>query len=334
MSIIELATRRLEELRRGGIEVPGSAPQAAPPPRESESLLVRAARKLEETQARTPRAPTAEPQDAHHHPVPPPSEQPSLPQTAYQVAPPGTDRSATNGGVEIDLAKLEAMGYLTPRTPRSQIASDFRVIKRQLLVNVSEGATKNANLIMVTSALPNEGKTFVAINLAMSMAKEVDRKVLLVDADVSRPSLLPRLGLRPAAGLLDLLADPSIRLSDVLMRTNVDKLTLLPAGAPREHATEMLASDTMSRLLHELSTRYPDRVIVFDAPPLLPSTESRVLATRMGQVILVVAKHAQKKAVEQALATVETCPLVLPLLNKTSRSEVGAYYGYYGLEKS
>ena len=90
----------------------------------------------------------------------------------------------------------------------------------------------------------------------------------------------------------------------------------------------------MSRLLDELSTRYPDRVIVFDAPPLLPSTESRVLAARMGQVILVVAKHAQKKAVEQALATVEACPMVLPLLNKASRSEVGAYYGYYGPERS
>jgi len=333
LSIIELATRRLEELRRGGIEVPGIALPAAPPPRVSESLLVRAARKLEETQARMPRAPTAEPQDAHH-PEPALPEQLSPPQTAFRLASPSTDHSATSGSVEVDLAKLEAMGYLTPRTPRSQIASDFRVIKRQLLVNVSEGATKNANLIMVTSALPNEGKTFVAINLAMSMAKEVDRRILLVDADVARPSLLPRLGLRPAAGLLDLLADPSIRPSKVLLRTNVDKLTLLPAGAPREHATEMLASDTMSRLLDELSTRYPDRVIVFDAPPLLPSTESRVLATRMGQVILVVAKHAQKKAVEQALATIETCPLVLPLLNKASRSEVGVYYGYYGLEKS
>jgi len=296
-------------------------------------LLVRAARKLEDTQAGALRVPTAEPQDAHQ-PVPSPSEQSSLAQAAWQVAAPVTDRSTTSGTVEIDLAKLEAMGYLTPRTSRSQIAGDFRVIKRQLLVNVSEAATKNANLIMVTSALPNEGKTFVAINLAISMAKEVDRRILLVDADVARPSLLTRLGLRPAAGLLDLLADPSIQLSEVVLRTNIDKLTLLPAGALREPATEMLASDTMGRLLAELSTRYPDRVIVFDAPPLLPSTESRVLATRMGQVILVVAQHAQKKAVEQALATVEACPMVLPLLNKASRSEVGAYYGYYGVERS
>jgi receptor protein-tyrosine kinase len=91
----------------------------------------------------------------------------------------------------------------------------------------------------------------------------------------------------------------------------------------------------MSRLLNELSSHYPDRVIIFDAPPLLPSTESRVLATRMGQVILVVeAKHTPKKAVEQALATVESCPMVLPLLNKATRSEVGVYYGYYGLERS
>jgi len=329
LSIIELATRRLEELRRGGIEVPGSPTPAAPAPQAPESLLVRATRKLEATQAQA-RGPTAEAQVAALAR----SEQPTLPQISIRDVPPVADRGGASSSVELDFDRLDRMGYLTPRTPRSQIASDFRVIKRQLLVNVSEAATKHANLIMVTSALPNEGKTFVAINLAMSMAKEVDRRILLVDADVARPSLLPRLGLRPAAGLLDLLADPSIRPSKVLLRTNVDKLTLLPAGAPREHATEMLASDTMSRLLDELSTRYPDRVIVFDAPPLLPSTESRVLATRMGQVILVVAKHAQKKAVEQALATIETCPLVLPLLNKVSRSEVGVYYGYYGLEKS
>jgi len=333
VSIIELATRRLEELRRGGIEVPGSPPPAAPAPQEPESLLVRAARKLEggPTRARTP---AAQPDEAYR-PAPAPAEHPALPQTAVPAGTQVTDRGAPSGTVEIDLAKLEAMGYLSPRTSHSQIAGDFRVIKRQLLVNVSEAATRNANLIMVTSALPNEGKTFVAINLALSMAKEVDRRILLVDADVARPSLLPRLGLPPAPGLLDVLADPSVRLPDVILRTNVDKLTLLPAGEPREHATEMLASDSMSRLLNELSSHYPDRVIVFDAPPLLPSTESRVLATRMGQVILVVeAKHTPKKAVEQALATVESCPMVLPLLNKATRSEVGAYYGYYGLERS
>jgi receptor protein-tyrosine kinase len=332
MGIVELATRRLEELRRSGIELPHS-PKAQTAATPQESLLSRASRRLADTQQLEPT----------------PAEPHKLLQTA-EDAPPVHAEATTIAGdgmvpdgstalrskaIEIDLERLQAMGYLTAQTPRTQIASDFRVVKRQLLVNVTDAATKNANLIMVTSALPNEGKTFVAINLAISMAMEVDRTVLLVDADVARPSILARLGVAPAAGLLDLLADPSVRVSDVMLRTNIDKLTLVPSGAPREHATEMLASDTMNRLLNELSTHYPDRVIVFDAPPLLPSTESRVLATHMGQVILVVeAKRTPKKAVEQALATVESCPMVLPLLNKAARSEVGAYYGYYGLERS
>ena len=117
----------------------------------------------------------------------------------------------------------------------------------------------------------------------------------------------------------------------MLLRTNIDKLSLLPAGSPQDRATEMLASDNMQRLLAELASRYADRIVVFDAPPLLPSTEARVLATHMGQVIVVVeADRTAQKALMQALATVESCRRVLPLLNKVPRSEVGSYYGDYG----
>lgn len=235
---------------------------------------------------------------------------------------------------DIDLAQLAAMGYLSPETPRAQIADEFRVIKRPLLLNVhgkSAAPAVRSNLIMVTSSLPGEGKTFVSINLAISLAMELDKTVLLVDADVSRPTVLKRLGLPPSPGLLDLLNDPSLQLSDLLMRTNIDKLTLLPSGKADGHATELLASDAMNRLLDELARRYSDRIIVFDAPPLLPSTESRVLATFMGQVVLVVeADRTPQKTLNQALATIEACPIVLPLLNKISRSEVGTYHGYYG----
>jgi receptor protein-tyrosine kinase len=237
--------------------------------------------------------------------------------------------------VEIDLDRLAAMGYVTPDRPRAQIADEFRVIKRPLLLNVSgrsAGTIARPNLIMVTSSLAGEGKTFVTTNLAISMAMELNKRVLLVDADVSRPSLLPRLGLTPPSiGLLDILANPSLALSDVLLRTNIDRLSLLPAGAPRGQATELLASEAMSQLLDDLATRYADRIIIFDAPPLLPSPESRVLATHMGQVIMVVeSSRTPQKVVAQALATIESCPVVMPLLNKASQSEVGFYYGYYG----
>jgi Mrp family chromosome partitioning ATPase len=123
---------------------------------------------------------------------------------------------------------------------------------------------------------------------------ELNKRVLLVDADVSRPSLMRSLALGQSAGFLDVLANPPREMSSVLLRTNLETLSLLPAGEPRPFATEMIGSEAAARLLVEMAERYPDRIIVFDAPPLLPSTESRVLATHMGQVILVVAaeQHA------------------------------------------
>lgn len=320
MSIIEQATRRLEELRRSGISVPGQDVPAKPDaaPAHNEGVPARLARMLDER-----KLPPGEGLRDPHRPV------------LRDVSPaPRSTPAKESRHFDIDLARLAGMGYLTPETPRAQIADEFRVIKRPLLVNVhgkSAPPAARANLIMVTSSLPGEGKTFVSVNLAISLAMELDKTVLLVDADVSRPSVLKRLGLQPAPGLLDILADESVQVSDVLMRTNIDKLTLLPSGKANGRATELLASDSMDRLLDELATRYSDRIVVFDAPPLLPSTESRVLATYMGQVVVVVeADRTPQKSLSQALATIESCPVVLPLLNKISRSEVGAYYGYYG----
>jgi receptor protein-tyrosine kinase len=115
----------------------------------------------------------------------------------------------------------------------------------------------------------------------------------------------------------------------VLLRTNVEKLSLLPAGSPQTRATELLASQSMANLVEELSSRYSDRIILFDAPPLLPTTESRVLATHMGQIVLVVAADSTTQgAIRQAMATIQSCPIVMPVLNKAIRSEVGSYYGY------
>ena len=227
------------------------------------------------------------------------------------------------------------MGFVTPDSPRSQIADEFRVIKRQLLANIESGKStaplRSPNLIFVTSAVPKEGKSFVAINLAISLAMELDKHVLLVDADVARPSVMRTLAIDRTAGFLDVLANPERAMSSFILRTNIEALSILPAGAPRPLATEMIASDRTTDLLAEMAVRYADRIIVFDGPPLLPSTESRVLAPHMGQVVLVVeAGRTPQKAVMQALAALETCPVVLPLLNKARFSEVGSYYGYYG----
>ncbi|GHT92351.1 hypothetical protein FACS1894116_02400 [Betaproteobacteria bacterium] len=241
--------------------------------------------------------------------------------------------------VAIDLRRLVAMGMVNPVMPHSQIAEEFRLIKRPLLRNVTAtgpAAISRSNLIMVTSALPGEGKSFTAINLAMSIAMEFDYTVLLVDADVARPSVLNRLGLRRERGLMDMLSGETKDLSDVLLRTNIDKLTILPAGMPHARATEMLAADAMSKLLEQIASRYSDRIVIFDSPPLLVTTESRVLAAQMGQVVVVVEAEATTHgAIRQALTTIESCPVKMLVLNK-SRGEVrsGSYYGYgYGYGK-
>jgi protein-tyrosine kinase len=318
VGIIEQAARRLEELRRSGIEVPErSVPIGATATGAEANLPARMARRVEES-----RRPVSTPRDH--------TEQPGTRKT-----PPHAAEASQSARVEIDLVRLDAMGFVTPESPRSQIADEFRIIKRQLLASIDddkkETASNSANLIMVTSAVPAEGKTFVAINLAISLAMEFNKHVLLVDADVSRPSVMRTLGIIQTDGFLDALSSPGRDLSSLLLRTNIDTLTVLPSGTPRPLATEMLASERASLLLAEMAERYPDRIIVFDAPPLLPSTESRVLATRMGQIILVVeAERTPQKSVMQALAAVEDCPVVLPLLNKATHSEVGSYYGYYG----
>ena len=238
--------------------------------------------------------------------------------------------------VVIDLDALAAAGIVSPNAPRSQIADQYRVIKRPLISNaMGKGATviENGNLIMVTSSVPGEGKSFTAINLAISIAAELDNTVMLVDADVARPSVLRVLGLPAGPGLLDLLLDDSADLSSMLLKTNIDKLSILPSGTPHARATEMLASDAMTNLLRDMAKRYSDRIIVFDSPPLLLTTEARVLATHMGQIVMVVqAEKTLRSDVQDALATIEACPVKMMVLNQARTTSAGGYgYGYgYG----
>lgn len=237
--------------------------------------------------------------------------------------------------VDVDLSRLERIGMVTPTLPRSMIAEEYRVIKRPLLRN-AEGrgavAIDNGNLVMITSALPGEGKSFTAINLAMSIAMELDHTVLLVDADFSRPSILKLLGLPPEKGLMDVLVGDVQDLSKVLLRTNLEKLSILPAGMSQPHATELIASDAMNRMLEEMSLRYAERIIIFDSPPLLATTEARVLATHMGQVVVVVeSDRTTHGTLRQALATIESCPVKSLVLNKIQEAGRRSIYGYgYG----
>jgi receptor protein-tyrosine kinase len=340
MNIIEQAAKRLEELRRAGVDIPWAAAGAS----EAEVLASPPAH---------PSAPTPAPSPAHPPaavaavPVVTPlrvvSSEPAaaVPEAApARPAParPSSDRRSKE--VQLDMDLLLRQGYLVRETSQSLLADQLRIIKRPLLRNVHpEGGAstlRRPNLVLVTSALPGEGKTFFSINLAMSIAMEVDHSVLLVDADVVRPAVLQRCGIQPTQGLMDVLCNPSLNLADVMLKTNVPKLSILPAGTAMKQSSEMLASGAMDRLLDELAQKYSDRIVIFDAPPLLPTTESRVLANRVGQVLMVVeANRTEQSRVAQAYAALETCPVVMSVLNKTSASKATAGYGYgYGVDTS
>ena len=191
---------------------------------------------------------------------------------------------------------------------------------------------KNANLIMVTSALQGDGKTYSSINLALSIAMEQDKTVLFVDADTAKAEAGRVLGVPPASpGLIDVLEDKGISVGDVILRTNVEKLRILPAGNIHAHSNELLASDVMRRLMLELSERYSDRVIVFDSPPLLLTTEAGVLANLMGQIVFVVgAETTPQNAVTQAMEHIGEDKTVGLVLNRARiHSKLFGYgYGY------
>jgi len=296
MNLIEQATRRLEELRRAGIQVPTAGLEPA----------VADAAAMRVVDAPAPEAPVAEPANDR-----------SIGKTSREVA--------------IDLDRLAAQGYLTPMLSDRVLAEQIRIIKQAVLKNVEDAGARGLrrNLVLVTSATAGEGKTFFSMNVAMSLAMEVDFHALLVDADVLRPSVLERYGIEPGPGLLDLASRPELDISDVLLRTNVPKLSLLPAGKQSHKSAELLSSAYIDRLLTELSERYADRLVIFDAPPILVSSGTRHLATRVGQVIMVVqADSADSRAVSQAFEAVDSCPLVSTVLNRSSLPDPGAY-GYY-----
>jgi receptor protein-tyrosine kinase len=223
---------------------------------------------------------------------------------------------------------------ITPDAERTPIAESFRRIKRQILMKVAspKSGALPANLVMVTSALPGEGKTYCTINLAISIALEMDRTVLLVDGDVAKPSIPQLLGLDASKGLMDVLVDRRIDLADVLLKVDIGKLTLLPVGTMHKHATEHLASGAMHRLLHEMSERYHDRIIIFDSPPLLAASEAGVLASQVGQIVVVVeAGRTTESALKEALGHIDAGKVTGLLLNKGEVSTIGYGYGYgYG----
>ena len=242
------------------------------------------------------------------------------------------ERGGRAAEVHVDVARLKDEGYLTPDGERTRVAEEFRIIKRPLLENAfgkGSSLVEHGNLIMVTSALPGEGKTYTAINLAMSIAMEMDKTVLLVDADVGKARVHEMLRIPMGPGLIDLLIDESLDAGDVMLQTDIPKLRVIPMGQYHPHSTELLASDEMRRLMEELATRYSDRVVIFDSPPLLATSEAVVLAGLMGQLVFVVeSSRSLQGTVKDALSLVDASKPVGLVLNKVRKLTGTNHYGY------
>lgn len=250
------------------------------------------------------------------------------------AAPPPKPTRGSAHYVEIDLRRLTEAGMITPQSSDTTISEQHRAIKRPLLLKAfpPEGKrTGNENVVLVTSSVPAEGKTFVSVNLAMSVAMEVDRTVLLVDGDPARSSVSRIFGITTERGLTDYLQSDDIELADVLVRTNVPNLTVLPAGRHVSNVTELFSSDQMARLTEELASRYSDRLIIIDSAPVLAASGTRVLAGLTGQIVFIVESvRTTQNTVREALHQLEPHPNVGLVLNKSRERPRASYqYGYY-----
>ena len=236
--------------------------------------------------------------------------------------------------VAIDQNALRAAGMLPPVHQEHEIAQQYRRIKRPLINNaLGRGVAQLAsgNIIMITSAVPGEGKTFMSLNLALSMRLEEDITVLLVDGDVVNPRFTQILGLESRPGLLDLVKDPALSAEMAILPTDLPGLSVLPAGRQEANATELVASARMHQVVSKLGSDNPARLVLFDSAPLLVTTESQALAHFAGQVVVVVhADQTPQHVVYDALETLPEGKPVFLVLNQITRHSHSGYYYEYG----
>jgi exopolysaccharide/PEP-CTERM locus tyrosine autokinase len=264
---------------------------------------------------------------------PAPEEQPAA-LLATQVIDPSLVAAELPRVIHVDRDRLQVDGHLPSAKMERLVSNQFRHIKRPVIKNaLGRGAepVPNGHLVMVTSSLPGEGKTFSSLNLAFSIAREKDLEVVLIDADVAKQTVSRIFGVKEAPGLLNALADDLLDVESLILPTDVKGLSILPAGqcAEDDIATELLASTRMDEIAARIGARSAHRIALFDSPPLLLTNEARVLASLMGQILLVVrAGVTPQQAVMEAIGYVdEEKPLGL-VLNQSKAHAPGSYYGY------
>lgn len=267
-----------------------------------------------------------------------PAAEPARPQEPPAVGRRGGGHARGGRTLALDMDALRADGLLPPEEQQRQLADQYRAIKRPLIKHAffdadpaADGTAGSARSIMVSSALPGDGKTFTAVNLALSMAMEKDHTVLLVDGDVAKPHVSQAFGAGDEAGLLDVLVDPERAVESVIVPTDVPRLSFLPVGRRSEHAPELLASARMRALIRRLEELDPVGIVIVDSPPILLTSEARVLASLFGQVLLVVkANVTPQQGVLESIKIIGEGPRVSLVLNHVAGAGTAAYHYGYG----
>jgi receptor protein-tyrosine kinase len=243
-----------------------------------------------------------------------------------------TDAGASGPELVLDRGRLASYGITMPSSARSRTVEEFRLVKRNLMTQLSQESPiadqRSSRLIMVTSARPGEGKTFISLNLALAFASERDVKALLVDVDTQHSTLQKILGISTELGIVDVLAG-NRELSEVLIQTNIVNLMVLPSGRGGPHVPELFSSNRMAILMAEMTRRFADRYIIIDTPPCMASSDAAALAPLVGQIVFIVeAHHTQQVEIEASLSMLSACPRISLLLNK-SDTMAGEHFGSY-----
>ena len=227
---------------------------------------------------------------------------------------------------------LVEQGLISPEAPVTGLLEEFRIVKRELLADARHSGEDNARRILVSSPHTDEGKTYCAMNLAIALAAERDVEVILVDADVINPSVGRRFNVELGAGLMDALADKSVRPEDLVSPTDIPGLFVLPAGTSSARDSEYLTSNRTGQVLDRLTRGAPNRYLIFDTPPALAASPAAELAAHVGQTVLVVrADDTSRAALDDAVQLLSACSDIKLLLNATQFSPSGRRFGeYYG----
>jgi Mrp family chromosome partitioning ATPase len=256
---------------------------------------------------------------------------------AEPVAVPVLPSSFAGTRYPVDREHLRHQGFIVPEGAVTALLEEFRIVKRQLLLQAADlkrqGLQDAAQRVLICSPHPGEGKTFCAVNLALSIAAEKESEVLLVDADFAKPSVLSALGLPAGRGLMDALADPSLDIAELVLGTDVPGLSVLPAGDATNRDSEYLSSSRTAGLLDRLTAGAPHRIVIFDSPPALAASPAAELAKYVGQALVICrADRTGQQSLEDAISLLSGCPNIQLLLNATNFSpsgrRFGAYYGY------